>query len=75
MSTYDYPYRSPQQSTDQDPTDWQMEFAGAIESIFSGGTHKLEDVLGGLNASRLRPPGGGQWTKENFTTLMRELGR
>jgi hypothetical protein len=31
-------------------------------------------VVAGLNASRVRPPNGGDWTADNFTAVMRELG-
>jgi hypothetical protein len=31
-------------------------------------------LIAGLNASRVRPPSGGAWTKENFTAVMQELG-
>jgi hypothetical protein len=46
-----------------------------IEGIFAKGAHELDDLVVGLNASRLRPPVGGEWTKENLASLMQELGR
>lgn len=72
--TYQYPYLDPHQARTHEPTAWQQELANAIESIFAKGTHELDQVIAGLNASRVRPPGGGQWTEQNFTALMRELG-
>lgn len=73
MSVYEFPYHNPVQSQSQTPTDWQMELAGAIEAIFGKGTHELDDLISGLNASRVRPPGGGAWTKENYQAVMKEL--
>jgi hypothetical protein len=72
--TYQFPYLSPHQSRTQEPTQWQMELASAIESIFAKGTHSLDDLVDGLNGSRVKPPDGGAWTADKFTALMRELG-
>jgi len=74
MSRYQYPYLSARQTRDAEPTAWQMELAAAIESIFAKGAHSLDELIEGLNGSRVRPPGGGAWTAENYTALMRELG-
>jgi hypothetical protein len=74
MSDYQYPYLSPHQSRTQEPTQWQLDLASAIESIFAKGTHSLDELVEGLNASRVRPLGGGLWTAENYTATMRELG-
>lgn len=74
MSSYQYPYLSPRQTRAQGPTAWQQELANAIEGIFSKGARELDEVIAGLNASRVRPPSGGDWTAENFTAVMRELG-
>jgi hypothetical protein len=72
--SYQFPYLDAHQSRTQDPTQWQMELAAALEGIFAGGAHSLEALVDGLNASRVRPPDGGKWTAEKYTTLMRELG-
>jgi hypothetical protein len=74
MNDYHYPYLSPRQTRDQAPTAWQQELANALEGIFSRGDYELKEVVEGLNASRVRPPTGGTWTAESFTTVMRELG-
>jgi hypothetical protein len=74
MSEYQYPYLSPFQTRTHEPTAWQNELAGAIESVFSKGARELDEVIAGLNGTRVRPPEGGAWTKENFTAVMRELG-
>jgi hypothetical protein len=74
MSGYQFPYLSPHQSRSQDPTQWQMELASALESIFAKGAHSLDALIDGLNASRIKPPDGGAWTAEKYTTLMRDLG-
>ncbi len=74
MSTYVYPYLSAHQSRIHEPTAWQMELASALESIFAKGAHTLDDLVAGLNASRVKPVDGGAWTPENYTALIRELG-
>lgn len=72
--SYQYPYLSPHQARSAPPTAWQQELANAIESVFSNGAQELDEVIAGLNASRVRPPNGGDWTAENFTAVMRDLG-
>jgi hypothetical protein len=74
MPEYRYPYLDPHQSRSQEPTAWQQELANAIESVFTKGARELDEVVAGLNDTRVRPPNGGDWTPENFTALMRELG-
>ena len=74
MTTYSYPYLSPHQSRDHQPTEWELQLASAVENVFSKGAHSLEALVDGLNDSRVRPLNGGRWTAENFTALMRELG-
>ncbi len=74
MATYTFPYLSPHQSRDREPTEWELTLADAIEGAFAKGAHQLEELVAALNSSRVRPMGGGQWTSENFTVLMRELG-
>jgi len=71
---YQYPYLDPIQTRMHEPTAWQQELANAIESIFAKGARELDEVIAGLNASRVRPPDGATWTEQNFTALMRELG-
>jgi len=71
---YQFPYLSPHQSRAQPPTAWQQELANAIESVFSKGAHELDELIAGLNTSRVRPPSGGNWTAEHFTAVMHELG-
>jgi hypothetical protein len=46
----------------------------SIESVFSKGARELDELIEGLNGTRVRPPNGGAWTKETFTAVMRELG-
>jgi hypothetical protein len=72
--SYQFPYLDPHQSRTHEPTQWQMELASAIEAIFAKGAQSLEALVGELNASRVKPPDGGLWTAEKYTTLMRELG-
>ena len=72
--TYHFPYLNPHQSRTHEPTDWELSLAGAIEHAFSKGHYTLDSLVVALNASRVRPQQGGQWTVSNFTTLMHELG-
>lgn len=74
MPDYQYPYLDPHQTRTHEPTQWQQELANAIESVFVKGARELDEVVAGLNGTRVRPPNGADWTPENFTTLMRELG-
>jgi hypothetical protein len=71
---YEYPYLSPHQSRTHEPTTWQQDLANAVEGVFARGARELDEVVAGLNASRVRPPNGGEWTADNFTAVMRELG-
>jgi Recombinase-like helix-turn-helix domain len=74
MSNVPYPYLEPRQSRTGAPTDWEQELANVIEAIFAKRSWELDQVVAGLNRSRIRPPTGGEWTKENFQTVMKELG-
>jgi hypothetical protein len=74
MAEYAFPDLNPHQSRNFEPTQWQMDLAAAIEGIFTKGARSLDELVAGLNASRVRPPAGGLWTSENYTALMRELG-
>jgi hypothetical protein len=74
MKQYQYPYLDPHQTRTQAPTAWQQELANAIESVFSKGARELHELVAGLNGTRVRPIGGEDWTEQNFTSLMRELG-
>ena len=74
MSQYKFPYLNPVQTRTDEPTAWQQELANAIESVFMKGARELDEVVTGLNGTRVRPPNGDDWTPENFTALMRELG-
>jgi len=71
---YQYPYLNPHQTRSHEPIAWQQELANAIEAIFTKGARELDEVIAGLNASRVRPPDGATWTEQNFTAVMRELG-
>ena len=72
--SYQFPYLDPHQSRDREPTQWQMELASALESIFAKGAHTLDALVEGLNNSRVKPPDGGLWTADKYTALMHELG-
>jgi hypothetical protein len=74
MAVYEYPYLKANQTRDHEPTAWQHELAGAIEAAFAQGAYELDALVAGLNASRVRPPAGGDWTADNFQAVIRELG-
>ena len=68
------PYVEHRQSAELEPTEYEAELAGAIESAFGKGAWELEALVEELNRNWVRPPQGGDWTVANFTALMRELG-
>lgn len=74
MSQYAFPYLSDNQTRPGEITAWQQELANAIESVFSKGAVDLPDLVAGLNKTRVRGPNGENWTEENFTAVMHELG-
>ena len=73
METYSFPYLSPAQSRTREPSEWEMNLAGALEAAFGAGHQELPALVEALNRSRVRPRQGGSWTEANFTVLMREL--
>lgn len=74
MAEYRAPYLSAHQTRLHEPTDWEYSLADAVENAFSKGHHALPALVAALNASRVRPREGGQWTEQNFSALMAELG-
>jgi hypothetical protein len=74
MTAYQYPYLSPHQTRLHEPTVWQQELANAIEGVFAKGAQEFDELVAGLNASRVRPPSGGEWTEANLSAVLRELG-
>ena len=69
------PYLEPNQSRSAPPTEFENQLGDAIESAYAAGVHDLEGLVGRLNADGPPPRDGGQWTTEQFTILMAELGR
>jgi len=65
----------PRQFGAADPSPFENELADVIEEAFTRGAHELPALVAALNASRVRPPDGGAWTEEKFTSLVAELGR
>lgn len=74
MNQYAYPYLEPVQTRTTEPTAWQQELANALEGVFAKGARELDEVVKGLNGTRVRPPSGDDWTPDNFTAVMREQG-
>lgn len=73
METYSFPYLSNGQSRAREPSEWEMNLAGALEAAFGTGHHELSSLVEALNRSRVRPREGGVWTEARFIALMREL--
>jgi hypothetical protein len=67
-------YLNPRQATSEEPSAWQNEFAEVIESAFTSGAYDLELLVLALNASRVRPREGGEWTMDRFKATVAELG-
>ena len=74
MESYSFPYLSDHQSQLRKPSEWEMNLAGALEAAFGTGHQELPTLIAALNASRVRPRQGGNWTEDNFRDVMRELG-
>ena len=74
MNQYAYPYLEPVQTRTTKPTAWQQALANALEGVFAKGARELDEVVKGLNGTRVRPPSGDAWTPDNFTAVMREQG-
>lgn len=75
MSHRSFPYLSAHQSRDRAPTEWEVSLAEAIEAAFTAGAYELGALVEHLNGSRVRPPTGNVWTKDNLQAILRELGR
>ncbi len=74
MASDPYPRLDPHQSRTRPPSDWEMALADTIEAAFARGAHELDALIAALNASRVRPPRGGDWTAATFTAVMHDLG-
>ena len=74
MNEYKSPYLKVHQTRTHEPTTWELELASAIENAFSRGAHDLDALVAALNGSRVRPRAGGEWSPDNLTSLMSELG-
>ncbi|MEU9052101.1 recombinase-like helix-turn-helix domain-containing protein [Streptomyces sp. NPDC048384] len=69
-----WPYLTPHQTRDHEPTPYELKLARTLEEIFTHDGHELADVVGGLNARQVRTPSGEPWTEETFRTEMHRLG-
>jgi hypothetical protein len=67
-------YLNPRQAARTEPTPWENEFADVLESAFAAGVRELDPLVAVLNASRVRPRAGGDWTAARFTATVAELG-
>jgi hypothetical protein len=73
-TTYSFPCLEPRQTLTGPISEWESALADAIEAAFAKGNHELDDLVAALNRSRVRPPSGGDWTAETFTSIIHELG-
>jgi hypothetical protein len=67
-------YLNPRQAAEREPTAWENEFADVLESAFAAGVRELEPLIAELNATRVRPREGGDWTIARFMSTVAELG-
>jgi hypothetical protein len=67
-------YLNPRQAATAEPTAWENDFADVLEATFGRGIVSLPDVIGALNATRVRPREGGAWTAAIFERTVAELG-
>lgn len=74
MSGYKFPYLDANQSRSHEPTEWEISLAGALESAFAKGAYEISELIAALNASRVRPRNGGDWTEQGFRKTIQELG-
>jgi hypothetical protein len=67
-------YLQPRQAADHEPSAWENAFGDALEAAFAGGIRDLDELVGALNATRVRPRDGGAWTAERFERTVADLG-
>lgn len=67
-------YLQPRQAATRAATDWENDLADVIEAAFAAGARDLDELVAGLNRSRVRPPGHAAWTPEVYVDLMKRLG-
>ncbi len=63
------------QTRDHDPSEYELQLCETLESIFGEGKYDLEQIVGALQQSNVRLPGGRKWTEESFVAEMRRLGK
>ncbi|MEJ8672457.1 hypothetical protein OG331_07495 [Streptomyces sp. NBC_01017] len=69
-----WPYLTPHQTRDHEPTPYELKLARTLEEIFTHDGHELADVVAGLNARQVRTPSSEPWTEETFRSEMHRLG-
>lgn len=55
-------------------SEYERKLSAALLVILSKKIHELDRIVAALDASDVRPPGGGQWTEENFSAEIERLG-
>lgn len=66
------PYLEPRQAQTRPPTDWENQFADALEAAFAAGIWELEPLAARLNQDGVRTPAGAEWSA---SLLQAELAR
>jgi hypothetical protein len=61
------------QTRKAEPTQYENDFADALEQVFEAGAVELDDVVAGLNRIGFRSPEGAPWTPERLAAEFRRL--
>jgi hypothetical protein len=67
-------YNTPRQAATREPTAWENDFADVLEAAFSDDIREIEPLVAALNATRVHPREGGEWTVERYEQTVAELG-
>lgn len=62
------------QCRDWEENDYTKGLGDTLEALFDQQKHSLEDILAGLNESKIRPEGHDVWTEDVFRAEMARLG-
>jgi hypothetical protein len=64
----------PPQFVSRPATDWETQFADALQALFRAGVHDLDGIVSGLIQTSVAPPKGDAWTVETFKATLKEVG-
>lgn len=57
------------------PTSYENAMSDELETIYGRGIHDLDGVVGALNETGVRPPGGSQWTQQSLRDELARLAK